>query len=329
MALTSEWIWSRLACPIDRLQVRHERDVLRCPDGHEFGIVDEIPLLNVADGAPQYPAFEEQKPDAASHTAPTAIDSFVQQNIVRTNGKLYRALRGRLKRYPIPELPLADGQGRSFLDVGSNWGRWTIAAARKGYRAVGIDVSLAAARAGRRVARQLGADIAFVVGDARRLPFVDGTFDACFSYSVLQHLDKKMARHAAAEMARVTRAGGKMLVQMPNRSGLLQALNRARQIVRRDHSPFRVRYWTRRELRSLFEDGAGPSQIRAEGFISLDAQAADLDMLPWWEASIVRFSEALRRATHYFPPLAMVADNLYVESDKPPAATNREESSSE
>jgi SAM-dependent methyltransferase len=315
MDLTSEWFWPRLACPIHRTKLSYWGNVLQCDAGHVFPVYEGIPVLFVPDNEPMYPPFAEPSADLVSQLAGSdAIDPFVQQNLIRTNGKLYGSLRGRLKRYPIPELPLPAGEQRAFLDVGSNWGRWTIAAARKGYRAVGVDVSLAGARAGRRVARQLGVEAAFIVADARRLPFLDRTFDVCFSYSVLQHFEKPLARQAVAEMARVTNTGGRVLVQMANRFGLLQMVNRARQVLRRQSSPFRVHYWTPRELRDMFNDAVGPAQVYPEGFFSLDAQRADLDMLPRREAAVVRCSEKLRSASRYFSPLAALADSLYVDS---------------
>jgi ubiquinone/menaquinone biosynthesis C-methylase UbiE len=66
-----------------------------------------------------------------------------------------------------------------------------------------------------------------------------------FSYSVLQHFSKEDARTSLREMARVTAEGGKLMVQMPNRYGLLRLINR----VRSNAGPFRVRYWTPNELR--------------------------------------------------------------------------------
>ncbi len=282
-----------------------------------FPVVDGIPVLMVPDGEPMYPPFAEVPADPASQASDqVAIDPFVQQNLVRTNGKLYRSLRGKLKRYPIPELPLPAGEGRTLLDVGSNWGRWTIAAARKGYRAVGLDVSLAAVRAARRVARQLGVEPAFLVADSRRLPFLDNTFDNCFSYSVLQQFEKQMARQAVEEIARVTVPGGRILIQMANRYGLLQMVNRALRPLRRNLSQFHVRYWTPRELRKMFREAVGPSQVYPEGYFSLDAQGADLDMLPWPEAAVVRLSEKLCRASRHFPPLAAMADSVYVDGLK-------------
>ena len=54
----------------------------------------------------------------------------------------------------------------------------------------------------------------FVCGDARRLPFADGTFDAVTLFDVLEHIrDDGMA---AGEALRVTRSEGVVLVSTPN-----------------------------------------------------------------------------------------------------------------
>jgi ubiquinone/menaquinone biosynthesis C-methylase UbiE len=58
------------------------------------------------------------------------------------------------------------------------------------------------------------ASSAFVCGDARRLPFADGTFDAVTLFDVLEHIhDDGMA---AGEALRVTRSQGVVLVSTPN-----------------------------------------------------------------------------------------------------------------
>src|SRR4051794_25960664 len=84
-------------------------------------------------------------------------------------GFMYAPLIGRLVEYPIPTTRLPHGEGRVVLDLGCNWGRWTIAAARAGYRAVGLDPSLPAVQAAYDVATQLGVQADFLVGEARFL----------------------------------------------------------------------------------------------------------------------------------------------------------------
>ena len=63
--------------------------------------------------------------------------------VAATNGFMYLHLLGKLSEYPIPDLRLPEGNGTPLLDVGCNWGRWSIAAARKGYAATGVDPSRA------------------------------------------------------------------------------------------------------------------------------------------------------------------------------------------
>ena len=298
-------------------------EAAQCPHGDRYPVIEGIPVLLTGELAPTHP-YRDATLAAVGHLAPVPssngssqaaeVDAFVQDEILRTNGNLYRSLIGRLPRYPIPQLRLPAGAGRTLLDVGSNWGRWTFAAARAGYRAVGLDPWIQAARAGQRVARQLGLDVAFVVGDARRLPFSGATFDACFSYSVLQHFDKSGVRESLTEMSRVTTPGGTVMVQMANAFGIRQAYNRLRQRFRNDLNPFRVHYWTPRELERTFGEVVGPSLLRVDGYFSLNPQAADLDLLPARYRWIVRASEALRRMAGLLPPLRFLADSLYVES---------------
>jgi hypothetical protein len=84
---------------------------------------------------------------------PGEIDPFVKEVIGATNGALYQHLVGNLTEYPIPALHLPAGNGRSFLEIGCNWGRWCLAAVQSGYRPVGIDPSLRGIRASAALAR--------------------------------------------------------------------------------------------------------------------------------------------------------------------------------
>ena len=56
-------------------------------------------------------------------------------------------------------------------------------------------------------------------GDALALPFADGAFDACRADRVVQHLDDPLA--AIAEVVRVTRPGGRIVLADPDQESLL------------------------------------------------------------------------------------------------------------
>jgi len=252
--------------------------------------------------------------------AVTEVDEHVRASLLKTHGNLYRGVE--LTRYPIPPFPLPDGQGRALLDVGCNWGRWTIAAARAGWRATGIDRAKKSVGAARRVAEQLGAEAEYAVADARELPFADETFDTVFSYSVLQHLAKADVVVAVAELRRVLRPGGIAWIELPNARGPLNLVRQARRGFSAGTGQD-VRYWRLGELRRTFS-AIGPVTITADGFLTINPQTADLDLLPPRSRGVVRVSETLRRVSEHVPLLVQVADSVVVHARKP---TNEEPAS--
>lgn len=313
------WLLGVLACPRDGSPVTIQGQMVQCATGHQYPVYDGIPILLRDDVAHTHEAAVYAlrgagDPEHFRH-ASGSIDPFVQEAIGATGGYLYEGLIGRLTEYPIPEIRLPPGGGRNFLDIGCSWGRWSIAAARAGYRVVGIDPSLVGVRAARRVAKQLGVDVIFLVADARYLPFVSQSFDTTFSYSVLQHLSKADAQQALAEIGRVLVPGGTSLIQLPNALGIRSLYHQARRRFRQAKL-FEVRYWTTGELRRTFEKLIGPSKISVDGFFSLNAQLADARLLPARARSVVIVSEVLRRLATILPPIRYVADSLYVESQR-------------
>lgn len=311
-----DWVLSSLACPRDHGTLQHRTNTLTCTAGHSYAVRDGIPILLLDDvehthEAALHALHGDDEPDASAPDG--GIDPFVQQAIGATGGYLYAGLVGRLSEYPIPELRLPAGDGRTFIDVGCSWGRWTIAAARRGYRALGIDPSLVGVRAARRVARQLGIEASFLVADARYLPFRSRSCDVVFSYSVLQHFAKADVRKALEQIRRILTPEGQSLIQLPNAFGPRSVYHQLKRGLREPRR-FEVRYWTVGELRRTFEALIGPTEITVDGFFSLNPQAADLHLLPARARAVVRASEALRRLTRPLPALKYLADSLYVVS---------------
>jgi SAM-dependent methyltransferase len=296
-----------LVCPRDRSALRDGV----CEQGHEYALVGGIPVLLVDEAAPTHAACG--RVESLPPPPPHGIDPFVQEVIGATCGRLYDHLE--LSEYPIPDLRLPPGEGRTFLEVGCNWGRWCVAAARRGYGPTGVDPSLKGIQAARRVAEQLGVDAQYVVADARHLPFREATFDVVFSYSVFQHFSKADALASFDELARVLKPGGTSLVQLANVWGARSLVNQARE--RRFREPrtlFDVRYWGPRELRDELARRVGPTELRVDGFFTLNPQPTDLALLPRRYRAVVRTSEALRRVADRVPPLTYAADSLYALS---------------
>lgn len=103
-------------------------------------------------------------------------------------------------------------RGRDVLEVGCGTGLVLERVARLSGRAVGVDLSpgmLAHARA-------RGLEV--VEGSATALPFPDASFDVVYAFKVLAHVPD--IEVALREMARVTRPGGHVLVEIYNRRSL-------------------------------------------------------------------------------------------------------------
>jgi ubiquinone/menaquinone biosynthesis C-methylase UbiE len=107
---------------------------------------------------------------------------------------------------------LSAAAGQRLLEVGCGGGHALQAAAElvgATGLVMGIDASATMAAASQ--ARVAGRGrVRVLVADAQRLPFADGVFDGCRAERVLQHLPDPA--EALAEMVRVTRPGGLVLV---------------------------------------------------------------------------------------------------------------------
>lgn len=331
-----------LVCPRHRVPLGETGSSLCCPRGHQYPVVDGIPIL--IDEGPEtiWVAGESLKhgwnPDEYAAKDPYHLGTMVSksgqvkfQDLLRrrghrvdpvvsllvsaTNGIAYKHLVGKLQDYPIPHLRLPAANGQFLLDVGCNWGRWCIAAARLGYRPIGIDPSLGAVLAGKRVADQLGLDIRFVVGDARSLPFPDGSLDFAYSYSVLQHFSREDAVQAIQEIGRILRVNGRSSIQMPTTFGLRCLYHQARRRFRKARA-FEVRYWSIPTLRRVFRGSVGPTTFSVDCFFGIGLQAADLHFMPPSYRAVIRVSEMLRVSSRVVPWLFYLADSVYVESTK-------------
>jgi 2-polyprenyl-3-methyl-5-hydroxy-6-metoxy-1,4-benzoquinol methylase len=302
-----------LGCPWDHSPLEYRQGSLICAQNHEFQVEQEVAILTKN---PRREPIPQNMEPCSSQSPNDPIDPFVNDWIINTNGNLYRSSRGKLPRYPIPQWPLPAGEGKSIVDLGCSWGRWSIAAARAGYRPIGVDVHLDALWAAYRVSRQLGLSADFVCAEADQLPFLSQSVDLVFSYSVLQHLDKSIVTRFFAEVCRILKPAGVCFVQLPNRFGVLSML---RQLKRgfRDAAvgTFEMRYWTISEIeRTVTTAGLSMPQVRTDGFFSQNPQVSDLDLLSPGGKLIVSISEAGRRASEVVPVLTDLADSLWIET---------------
>jgi demethylmenaquinone methyltransferase/2-methoxy-6-polyprenyl-1,4-benzoquinol methylase len=129
---------------------------------------------------------------------------------------------GVAKRYDLTNTVLSFGQDRLWrratrhalaltpgelvLDLAAGTGVSTLELAGTGAHAVGADISLGMLRAG----KASRPETTLLAGDALRLPFRDGVFDAVTISFGLRNVHDTGA--ALAELARVTRPGGRVVI---------------------------------------------------------------------------------------------------------------------
>src|SRR5690606_28773923 len=102
--------------------------------------------------------------------------------------------------------------GERVLDLAAGTGTSSIPFAEAGARTVACDFSFGMPTVGRRRTGRLpeGSRPRFVAGDALRLPFADGVFDAVtISFGLRNVADTDLALR---ELRRVTKPGGRLLV---------------------------------------------------------------------------------------------------------------------
>jgi len=100
--------------------------------------------------------------------------------------------------------------GEKVLDVATGSGNAAIPAAHAGAEVTGLDLAPTLLDVARDRAESAGVDVEWVEGDAEALPYDDGSYDTVLSVIGVQFAPQHQV--AANEIARVTRAGGKIVL---------------------------------------------------------------------------------------------------------------------
>lgn len=143
-------------------------------------------------------------------TAGDRRDGAELREFYRRSGAYHRHLAAKDDRYFAAYVRFVARHlpaGASLLDLGCGSGVSTACLARAGFRATGCDLRIPARPPGRSAA-------GLCEGDGLSLPFRDRAFDAVAASSYLEHVPEPSA--ALAEMVRVCRIGGRVLIDGPN-----------------------------------------------------------------------------------------------------------------
>jgi ubiquinone/menaquinone biosynthesis C-methylase UbiE len=116
----------------------------------------------------------------------------------------------------------ATPEGGELLDVPCGFGRHAVPLARAGFRVTGVDRSAVLLEEAR---RRAGGERwpKFVAGDYRELPFADESFDAAVNlFSSLGYLGDEADTRVLAEIGRVLRPGGRLVIETMHRDALVR-----------------------------------------------------------------------------------------------------------
>jgi ubiquinone/menaquinone biosynthesis C-methylase UbiE len=111
--------------------------------------------------------------------------------------------------------------GAELLDAPCGFGRHSIPLGRAGYKITGVDRSAALlGEARRRTGHERWPKL--VQADYRELPFADASFDGALNlYSSLGYLSAEEDTHVLAEIGRVLRPGGRLVIETMHRDLLV------------------------------------------------------------------------------------------------------------
>lgn len=132
-----------------------------------------------------------------------------------------RAFRYSLQDYMHGAFKFGDFSGKMVLEVGCGAGVDSAEFARNGARVISTDLTRTGTELTRDLLKESGLPRAVIQSDAKALPFKDGTFDCVYSFGVLHHFPEIEA--ALAEIHRVLKSGGQVMVMLYHRDSLLYA----------------------------------------------------------------------------------------------------------
>jgi demethylmenaquinone methyltransferase/2-methoxy-6-polyprenyl-1,4-benzoquinol methylase len=141
----------------------------------------------------------DRRPEQVAGMFDAIAERYDRMNAVMTFGQERRWRRTVLDA-------LAPAVGDRVLDLAAGTGASSLPFAERGARVVACDFSIGMLAVGRRDHPEL----TFVAGDALHLPFADAAFDAVTISFGLRNVADVPA--ALAELARVTRRGGRLVV---------------------------------------------------------------------------------------------------------------------
>lgn len=257
-------------------------------------------------------------PEPAGYTS--NIPWIVQQQIAATNGVHYIDRIGKLKDYPVFELPVPATSGNKLmLDIGCGWGRWLVGGASKGYIPIGIDIRLEFTQTAQQVLKDQDKTGYTVVADLENLPFKDNVFDLVWSFSVIQHTHYRRLINCLGHINRVLDNKGYTLLEFPNKMGVRNRMSpnmKESEAVKDDYNNWFCRYYTPEEYKEIVSQYLADFSYTTHSFLGIGVLKEDLKYTSLKNKVLSLASLTATTIANIISPLSYYADSLYIKAKK-------------
>jgi ubiquinone/menaquinone biosynthesis C-methylase UbiE len=140
-------------------------------------------------------------------------DDYDLWHVSRHEGRDSNVPRAVAAWHRMTERRLGDVAGRDVLEIGCGRGAFARLLAERGAHVTAADFSPAAVELTAETLADFP-DCRALVADVEAIPFGDGAFDLVISQETLEHVPQP--RQGLAELVRVTKPGGRLIVTTPN-----------------------------------------------------------------------------------------------------------------
>ena len=248
----------------------------------------------------------------------------VQGLIAGTNGTHYLNRIGKLKEYPVYEMPVDKVKGEHLmLDIGCGWGRWLTSGANKGYIPIGVDIKLNLCHASLLVMKTQNVSGYAVSADLTNMPFKDNIFDLVWSFSVIQHTHYERMVNCLQRINSILTNEGFTLLEFPNKNGL-----RNRKIVSNqsiddinNYNSWCVRYYTPAEYETIVSKFLSHYSFYNHSFLGIGVLKEDLKYVSFSNKIKCAISLLFSAATNVIPNMKNYSDSIYIRASKKETST--------
>jgi len=136
------------------------------------------------------------------------METMAEQNIWKLQGS--SSLNRQVRRGHVVKQMLKHSKARLILDIGCAEGFITNYLSQLQAQVIGIDIDQSL-----KIAKNKVKNADFIQASITHLPFKDGTFEAATLLEILEHLPNAAINKGIAEVNRVLKSGGTLIVSVP------------------------------------------------------------------------------------------------------------------